>query len=64
MPNLRPDLDSIPYYVPGRPIEDVAREHGLESIDKLVIVGHCSARPPRPGSREQVAHLVRKLFTR
>jgi len=35
MPTFRPDLDSIPYYVPGRPIDDVARELGLESIDKL-----------------------------
>jgi histidinol-phosphate aminotransferase len=35
MPIFRPDLLSIPHYVPGRPIEEVAREHGLESIDKL-----------------------------
>jgi histidinol-phosphate aminotransferase len=35
MPTFRPDLLSIPHYVPGRPIEDVAREYGLESIDKL-----------------------------
>ena len=35
MPTYRPDLLSIPHYVPGRPIEDVAREYGLESIDKL-----------------------------
>jgi histidinol-phosphate aminotransferase len=35
MPTFRPDLESIPHYVPGRPIDDVAREHGLESIDKL-----------------------------
>lgn len=35
MPTFRPDLGSIPHYVPGRPIEDVAREQGLDSIDKL-----------------------------
>ena len=35
MPTFRPDLASIPHYVPGRPIDDVAREHGIESIDKL-----------------------------
>ena len=35
MPTFRPDLDTIPHYVPGRPIDDVAREHGLGSIDKL-----------------------------
>jgi len=35
MPTFRTDLLSIPHYVPGRPIDAVAREHGLESIDKL-----------------------------
>jgi histidinol-phosphate aminotransferase len=35
MPTFRPDLLSIPHYVPGRPIDEVAREHGLRSIDKL-----------------------------
>jgi histidinol-phosphate aminotransferase len=35
MPTFRPDLMSIPHYVPGRPIDDVARELGIESIDKL-----------------------------
>ncbi|MEN8238370.1 MAG: histidinol-phosphate transaminase [Actinomycetota bacterium] len=35
MPTFRPDLASIPHYVPGRPIDEVAREHGIESIDKL-----------------------------
>lgn len=35
MPTYRPDLESIPRYVPGRPIEEVARELGITSIDKL-----------------------------
>jgi histidinol-phosphate aminotransferase len=35
LPTYRPDLDSIPRYVPGRPVDDVAREFGIESIDKL-----------------------------
>ncbi|MGI9584960.1 MAG: histidinol-phosphate transaminase [Acidimicrobiia bacterium] len=35
MPTYRPDLDSIPRYVPGRPIDEVARELGIDSIDKL-----------------------------
>jgi histidinol-phosphate aminotransferase len=35
VPTFRPDLASIPKYVPGKPIADVAREFGLTSIDKL-----------------------------
>jgi len=35
VPTYRSDLESIPRYVPGRPIDDVARELGIDSIDKL-----------------------------
>ncbi len=35
MPTYRSDLESIPRYVPGRPVEEVARELGLDFIDKL-----------------------------
>jgi len=35
VPTYRSDLTSIPRYTPGRPIDDVARELGIDSIDKL-----------------------------
>jgi len=35
VPDYRPDLESIPRYRPGKPIEEVARELGIESIVKL-----------------------------
>jgi histidinol-phosphate aminotransferase len=35
LPTYRADLTSIPRYVPGKPIDDVARELGIDSIDKL-----------------------------
>jgi histidinol-phosphate aminotransferase len=35
MPTFRSDLDSIPVYKPGKPIEEVARELGLDEIVKL-----------------------------
>jgi len=35
LPTFRPDLASIPRYVPGKPIDEVARELGIESVDKL-----------------------------
>ena len=44
LPTFRPDLSSIPRYVPGKPIEEVAREFGLESIDKLAS-NECPVEP-------------------
>lgn len=35
VPKFRSDLLSIPRYVPGKPIDEVARELGLTRIDKL-----------------------------
>lgn len=35
VPKFRSDLNSIPRYVPGKPIDEVARELGLTRIDKL-----------------------------
>ncbi len=35
MPTYRPDLKSIPRYTPGKPVSEVARELGIDSIDKL-----------------------------
>jgi histidinol-phosphate aminotransferase len=35
VPTYRPDLESIPRYIPGKPIEEVARELGIDSIAKL-----------------------------
>lgn len=35
LPTFRQDLASIPTYVPGKPIDEVARELGIEAIDKL-----------------------------
>jgi len=35
VPTYRSDLEAIPIYRPGRPIEEVTRELGIESLDKL-----------------------------
>jgi histidinol-phosphate aminotransferase len=35
VPTYRPDLDAVPSYTPGKPIGEVARELGIDSIDKL-----------------------------
>ena len=44
MPTYRPDLEAIPRYSPGRPIEEVARELGIDSIDKLAS-NECPTEP-------------------
>lgn len=57
MPTFRQDLGSIPQYVPGRPIDEVARELGIESIDKLAS-NECP-EPPFP----EVIPLIEGLAT-
>lgn len=52
MPRYRPDIDAIPRYVPGRPIEDVVRELGITSIDKLASNEH--PEPPFPEVLEAI----------
>ena len=59
MPTFRPDLESIPRYVPGRPIDEVARELGIESIDKLA--SNESPEPPFPAVIEAVASAASTL---
>jgi histidinol-phosphate aminotransferase len=44
VPTFRSDLDSIPRYIPGKPIDEVAREFGLTSIDKLAS-NECPTEP-------------------
>lgn len=44
MPTYRPDLESIPSYTPGKPIGEVARELGIDSIYKLAS-NECPTQP-------------------
>ena len=44
MPTYRPDLETIPHYTPGKPIGEVARELGIDSIDKLAS-NECPTEP-------------------
>jgi len=44
VPTYRSDLDAIPQYRPGRPIEEVTRELGIESLDKLAS-NECPEKP-------------------
>lgn len=53
MPTFRENLRSITPYRPGKPIEEVAREHGLERIIKLA--SNESPLPPFPEVQEVIA---------
>lgn len=53
MSTFRPDLEAIPRYVPGKPIDEVARDYGIESIDKLAS-NECPD-PPFPEVVEAIA---------
>ncbi len=53
MPTYRPDLASIPVYTPGKPIDEVARELGLEEVVKLAS-NECPV-PPFPEVQEAIA---------
>lgn len=52
-PTFRPDLSTIPRYTPGRPIEEVAEEFGLDEIAKLA--SNESPLPPFPEVQEVIA---------
>jgi histidinol-phosphate aminotransferase len=53
VPKFRADLLSIPRYVPGKPIDEVARDLGLARIDKLA--SNESPDAPFPAVAETIA---------
>ncbi len=58
MPHFRPDLEGLVTYVPGRPIEDVAREIGLEPHDIVKLASNESPEGPFPGVSEAIARVL------
>lgn len=59
MPRFRPDLDGLLTYVPGRPIEDVARDVGIDPADIIKLASNESPYGPFPGVDEAVAKAIR-----
>lgn len=53
---VRPALAAVTPYTPGRPIDDVRRELGLEEITKLA--SNEGTHPPFPAAQEAVARAV------
>ena len=55
MPTFRADLDSIKPYLPGRPIDEVAREIGMDPDDIVKLASNESPDGPFPGVVESAA---------
>ena len=53
MPTFRPELNSLPTYIPGRPIDEVARELGIADIVKVASNEH--PEPPFPEVQATIA---------
>jgi histidinol-phosphate aminotransferase len=49
-PPVNPGLDSLPVYVPGKPIEDVARELGLAERDIIKLASNENPLGPSPAA--------------
>lgn len=56
MPRVRPEIDAIIRYSPGKPIEEVAREYGVTEIVKLA--SNENPLPPFPEVAEAMASVV------
>ncbi len=54
MPHFRPDLEGLVTYVPGRPIEEVAREIGMNPDDIVKLASNESPEGPFPGVVEAI----------
>lgn len=58
MPTFRADLDSIKPYIPGRPIDEVAREIGMDPDDIVKLASNESPDGPFPGVVESAAQAL------
>ena len=59
MPSFRTDLDRIPVYRPGKPIDEVSRELGIEEIIKLA--SNEWPLPPFPEVQTAIAEAMAEL---
>lgn len=56
MPILRPEIEAIPPYEVGRPIEDVVREYGVDPSQVVKLTANESPFGPFPGVVDAIAH--------
>ncbi len=60
MPQLRPEIASLSPYIPGRPIEEVAREIGFGVEDIVKLASNESPDGPFPGVAESVSAVLKE----
>src|ERR1041385_8386913 len=58
---LNPNLDSIPVYQPGRPIEEVAREQGLAPKDVIKLASNENPLGPSPAAVAAIQQAIQNL---
>ena len=58
---LNPSLASLPVYVPGRPIDEVAREHGLDPSGIIKLASNENPFGPSPKALEAMESVIRQL---
>jgi histidinol-phosphate aminotransferase len=60
-PSLNPQLADLPVYVPGRPIEEVAREHGLDPAGVIKLASNENPLGPSPKAIDAMQRALRSL---
>lgn len=58
---LNAQLATLPVYVPGRPIEEVAREHGLDPAGVIKLASNENPLGPSPKALEAMQRVLRNL---
>ncbi len=58
---LNPHLDTLPVYVPGKPIEEVAREVGLEAASIVKLASNENPLGPSPKALAAMERVLRNL---
>jgi histidinol-phosphate aminotransferase len=58
---LNPQLAAMPVYVPGRPIEEVAREHGLDPAGVIKLASNENPLGPSPKALAAMADVLKNL---
>ena len=58
---LNPQIATLPVYVPGKPIEEVAREHGLEPGSIIKLASNENPLGPSPKALAAMADVLKNL---
>lgn len=61
LPPLNPQISQLPVYVPGRPIEEVAREHGLDPHGIIKLASNENPLGPSPRALAAMEQVLRHL---